>query len=217
MLAGVLHDFRTPMTIISGYAQLMAQLDDPEERSAYAEQILEQFEVMSGMAKEVLAFARGETTILVRRVYLNRFLEQLETQLEHGLKGRGVHLEIDAGYAGIAYFDEQKLMRLAQNFARNAADAMPEGGRFRVATRAEPDSIVFEFSDEGPGIAPELEGRLFELFESGREGGTGLGLAIVKKIVDEHGGTLAYTTSPGEGTTFTVALPRGRASTEPLS
>ena len=211
MLAGVLHDIRTPMTIISGYAQIMAQVHDRDERESYSQQILEQFDVMSGMAKEVLAFARGETTLLVRRVYMNRFLEQLEQQLAHNLAGGGVALEIDAGYAGVAYFDEQKLLRLAQNLARNAADAMAGGGRFRIATRAEDGELVLEFSDDGPGIPPELEGRLFELFESGREGGTGLGLAIVKKIVDEHGGSLRYETLPGEGTTFIVRLPLERA------
>jgi signal transduction histidine kinase len=215
MLAGVLHDIRTPMTIISGYAQLMAQIEDPGERDRYREEILAQFDVMSGMAKEVLAFARGETTILVRKVYLNRFLEQLEKQLRHSFEGRGIELEIDASFAGVAHFDEQKLMRLAQNLARNAADAMPGGGRFRIATRTEGQALILEFSDDGPGIPDELEGRLFDLFESAREGGTGLGLAIVKKIVDEHNGSIRYTTAPGEGTTFTVALPLGRASTEP--
>jgi signal transduction histidine kinase len=216
MLAGVLHDIRTPMTIISGYAQLMAQIDDPVEREHYREEILAQFDVMSGMTKEVLAFARGETTILVRKVYLNRFLEQLEKQLRHSLEGRGIELEIDARFAGVAHFDEQKLMRLAQNLARNAADAMPGGGRLRIATRTEGESLVLEFSDEGPGIPAELEGRLFELFESGREGGTGLGLAIVKKIVDEHNGSIRYASAAGRGTTFTITLPLGgRVASEP--
>ena len=217
MLAGVLHDIRTPMTIISGYAQLMAQMDDPEERHRYTEEILAQFDVMSGMAKEVLAFARGDSTILPRRVYVERFLDQLAQQLEHSLEGCGVELEIEAGYRGVAYFDERKVLRLAQNLARNAADAMPEGGRFRIATRAAEGKLVLEFSDEGPGIPAALEGRLFNMFSSGRKEGSGLGLAIVKKIVEEHHGSIRYDTERGRGTTFIVELPLGRASTEPPS
>ena len=164
----------------------------------------------------MLAFARGETTILVRKVYLNRFLDQVVHQLRHSLEGRGVELALEPSYAGAAYFDEQKMLRLAQNLANNAADAMPDGGRFEIATRADDDHLYLDFADDGPGIPEELEGRLFDMFESAREEGTGLGLAIVKKIVDEHGGVISYETSRGGGTTFTVKLPRSRpAGAEP--
>ena len=213
MLAGVLHDLKTPMTIISGYAQLMAQIEEPEQREAYVEQILRQFDLMSGMTREVLQFARGETNVLVRKVYLHRFLDELVTQLNHALAGRGIELVLDARYTGLAYFDEQKILRVAHNIARNVADAMATGGTFRITTDRDGDQICLEFADSGPGIPPELEGRLFELFASGKEGGTGLGLAIVKKIVDEHGGEVTYDSAPGEGTTFRVRLPAKRPDT----
>ena len=162
---------------------------------------------MSGMTREVLQFARGETTVLVRKVYLHRFIDELVTQLNHALAGRSIELQVDARYTGLAFFDEQKILRLAHNLARNAAEAMTGGGRFTVLTDLHDESLVLEFSDDGPGIPPELEGRLFELFASGKEGGTGLGLAIVKKIVDEHGGKISYSSVSGEGTTFRVLLP----------
>jgi signal transduction histidine kinase len=211
MLAGVLHDLKTPMTIISGYAQLMAQIEDGEQREAYVEQILRQFDLMSGMTREVLQFARGETAVLVRKVYMHRFIDELVTQLNHALAGRGIELEVDAQYTGVAFFDEQKILRLAHNIARNAAEAMDSGGRFTIVTANDDDQLVLEFRDDGPGIPPELEGRLFELFASGKEGGTGLGLAIVKKIVDEHGGEISYQSAPGDGTTFRVCLPAKKA------
>jgi signal transduction histidine kinase len=65
--------------------------------------------------------------------------------------------------------------------------------------------------DTGPGIAPEVRGRMFELFATGKKGGTGLGLAIVKKIVDDHRGTIAAETGD-TGTTFTMTLPIQRAT-----
>jgi nitrogen-specific signal transduction histidine kinase len=68
---------------------------------------------------------------------------------------------------------------------------------------------VFDMSDDGPGIPPELQGRLFELFTSGKKGGTGLGLAIVKKIVDDHHGQITCDSGP-TGTTFRIRLPRQR-------
>ena len=214
MLAGVLHDLKTPMTIVSGYAQLMAQIDDGGQRDAYVEQILKQFDLMSAMTREVLAFARGESNVLIRKVYLHKFLAELHRQLERELAGKEVRLVIEAGYKGAAYFDEQKILRLVHNLARNAVQAMPAGGTFRVATRTEGHELVFEFADTGSGIPPEMEGRLFELFAtSGKKDGTGLGLAIVKKIVDEHRGTIGYESrvagrADGEsGTIFTVRLP----------
>jgi len=209
MLAGVLHDLKTPMTIISGYAQLMAQIEETEQREAYVEQILHQFDLMSGMTREVLAFARGETEVLVRKVYLHRFLDELVTQLKHALAGRGVELHLDAEYTGVAFFDEQKMLRLIHNLARNAADAMPDGGEFRITARADEETLFFEFADTGSGIPMELEGRLFDLFASAKSGGTGLGLAIAKKIVDEHAGEISYSSKPGQ-TVFRVSLPLKR-------
>ena len=210
MLASVLHDLKTPMTIISGYAQLMAQIEDNGQREAYVEQILRQFDLMSGMTREVLAFARGESEVLVRRIYLHKFFDELATQLNHALAGRGITLEMDARYRDVAYFDEQKILRLMHNLARNAADAMPEGGVFRITTQADGDDLVIDVADNGPGIPAELDGRLFDLFSSAKQGGTGLGLAIVKKIVDEHHGQIGYDSHPGEGTRFTIRLPLQR-------
>jgi signal transduction histidine kinase len=212
MLAGVLHDLKTPMTIISGYAQLMAQIDDNAQREAYVDQIQRQFDLMSGMTREVLAFARGETNVLMRKVYLHRFLDEVVSQLRHELAGRDIEVVLEANYRGVAFFDEQKMLRLIHNLARNAAQAMQSGGRFTIATDADDDSLYFTFSDNGPGIPAEMEGRLFEVFATaGRDGGTGLGLAIVKKIVEEHGGTIAYESTPDEGTVFKVTLDLTRA------
>ncbi len=212
MLAGVLHDLKTPMTIISGYAQLMAQIDEVEQREAYVEQILRQFDLMSGMTREVLAFARGETDVFIRKVYLHKFFEEVVTQLKHSLAGRQVALHLDIRYDGIAYLDQQKILRLIHNLARNAADAMAAGGggELRVTASRADGQLRLSLADTGPGIPQEMEGRLFELFASGKEGGTGLGLAIVKKIVDEHRGTISYDSTPGAGTTFHVALPLER-------
>jgi len=188
----------------------MAQMQDGRQREQYVDQILRQFDLMSGMTREVLAFARGETNVLVRKVYMHRFLEDVMTQLEHALAGRNIALGLDAQYTGIAYFDEQAMLRLVHNLARNAAEAMPTGGEFRIATRTSGEHLVFDFADSGGGIPPELEGRLFELFASAKPGGTGLGLAICKKIVDEHGGDISCESVPGRGTTFRVRLPNVR-------
>ncbi len=206
MLAGLLHDLKTPMTIISGYGQLMAASDDSGQREQYVEQIQRQFDLMAGMTREVLAFARGDTDLVVRKVYVNKFGEELATQLGAATAGRGIDFMLEARYDGIAYFDEQKLLRVFHNLARNAVEAMPEGGKLRVTIAKQDDQLVCTVVDSGPGIPAELHGRLFELFATAKKGGTGLGLAIVKKIIDDHHGTIAVETG-ASGTAFVVKLP----------
>jgi signal transduction histidine kinase/putative methionine-R-sulfoxide reductase with GAF domain len=211
MLAGLLHDLKTPMTIISGYAQLMASSDDAEQREKYVEQIQRQFDLLAGMTREVLAFARGDTDLVVRKVYMNKFAEELATQLGAAVAGRGIDFEVEARYDGIAYFDEQKMMRVFHNLTSNAIEAMPEGGRLRVRIDRDADELVLRVIDTGPGIPAHLHGRMFELFASGRKGGTGLGLAIVKRVIDDHKGTITVDTGPG-GTTFTIRMRATRDS-----
>lgn len=214
MLSGVLHDLKTPMTIVSGYAQLMAQTDEAEQRQQYVEQILRQFDSMAAMTREVLAFARGESNVLIRKVFLHKFIEEVRPHLEHEFAGKDIKLEIEMSFRGAAYFDEQKMLRVFHNISRNAAQAMPSGGTFRVVVRQDKDRLVFEFADTGIGIPPEMEGRLFELFAtSGKKDGSGLGLAIVKKIVDEHQGVISYRPNEGgRGTVFTISIPLERAT-----
>ncbi len=100
-------------------------------------------------------------------------------------------------------------MRVFHNLARNAVEAMPEGGKLRVTVDKVDDQLCWWVSDSGHGIPPELRGRLFELFATGKKGGTGLGLAIVKKIIDDHHGTITVETGP-TGTTFVIKLPLQR-------
>jgi signal transduction histidine kinase len=201
------------MTIISGYAQLMASTEETTQREAYVDQILRQFDIMSGMAREVLAFARGDADIFIRKVYLHQYLEEVTTQLRASLAGRNIELDIVAGYDGVAYFDHNKMLRVLHNLARNAADAMPDGGTLRVATSIEEEQLIIEVADTGSGIPPEVQRRLFALFASAKRGGTGLGLAIVKKIVDDHGGAIDWTTG-STGTTFRIRLPKTRGTGE---
>jgi len=211
MLAGLLHDLKTPMTIISGYAQLMAAMDDADQRDKYVDQIQRQFDLMAGMTREVLAFARGATDLVVRKVYVNRFSEELSTQLGAAVQGRGIELQVDVRYDGVAYFDEQKLIRVFHNLASNAIEAMPDGGLLRVVIDRSGDDLVWSVSDTGTGIPDQVRGRLFELFATGRKGGTGLGLAIVKKIIDDHRGTITPD-SGSSGTTFVIRMPVSRST-----
>lgn len=210
MMAGLLHDLKTPMTIISGYGQLMAASNDARQRRGYAEQIQRQFDLLAGLTREVMAFARGATDLVMRKVYVNRFAEELTTQLEAATKGRKIDLHVDATYREVAYFDEHKMLRVFHNLVRNAVEAMPNGGQITIAIEQVDAELVFSVRDSGPGIPPDLRDRMFELFATGRKEGTGLGLAIVKKVMDDHRGTIDVESSSA-GTTFILKLPVQRS------
>jgi len=209
LLSGVMHDMRTPLTVISGYVQLMATAIDPAQRADHARLILKQFDLISAMQREVLEFARGERSILVRKVYLTKFFDDIDKQLGRELDGTGVHLELQLEDRGTARFDESKMTRVLHNLTRNAVEAMgPTGGTLTLRVARENGELVISVSDTGKGIPSEIEGKLFQSFvTAGKRGGTGLGLAIVKKIVDEHAGTITVQSSP-EGATFTLRVPQ---------
>lgn len=214
MLSGVMHDFKNPMTVISGYVQLMSRADDKEMRKTYATSILKQFEQLNQMTHELLAFARGDRNILLRKVFIHKFMDDVSELLKPELASHRVELVFDLEWRNEVWLDEVKMKRAILNLGRNAAEAMaPEGGgQFTIKVWKDEGNqqIVFEFSDTGKGIPKDIRDELFESFVTyGKQDGTGLGLAIVKKIVEDHEGTIDFTTRPDQGTTFVVCLPAG--------
>jgi signal transduction histidine kinase len=213
LLSGVIHDMKTPFMVISGYVQKMEVEGKKAKREQYAGLVLKQFEHLRAMQREVLEFARGERSVLVRRVYLTKFFDDVRGQLESQLASSGVQLVLDLEDKGTARFDEGKLLRIVQNLARNASEAMgTKGGTFTIKVSrdklAADEPVIMTFSDTGPGIPKEIEHRVFESFvTSGKRGGTGLGLAIVKKIAEEHQGTITVSSTP-HGATFVLRLPQ---------
>ena len=103
--------------------------------------------------------------------------------------------------------DAEQLKQVCWNVARNALQAMPEGGTFRIVlTEVEGNRVRLSFTDTGRGMTPEQVERLFEPFTS-TTGGTGLGLSIVYQIIRDHNGTINLRSRQGAGTTITIELP----------
>ncbi|MCB9591724.1 MAG: GAF domain-containing sensor histidine kinase [Sandaracinaceae bacterium] len=210
LLSSVLHDLKTPMTIISGYVQLLAGEEDDDERARLSQSVLRQVELINAMTRETIAFARGDRSVWMRKVYLHRFFSELKEQLERELEGRNVEIKLDLRDRGVARFDEHKIQRAVHNLARNAAEAIgTKGGHFEITVdRQEDGAIVLVFKDDGPGVPEAIRHALFDSFIThGKAGGTGLGLAIVRKVVDDHEGSIRVDSKPGE-TVFTIVLPQ---------
>ncbi|MBM4361063.1 MAG: histidine kinase [Deltaproteobacteria bacterium] len=105
--------------------------------------------------------------------------------------------------------DEAQLRQVLVNLLRNAAEALPGGGNIRVLAEHQPPWVHLEVSDDGPGIAPEIRQRIFELLFTTKAAGTGLGLALARRICEAHGGTLSLESSTA-GARLRVSLPAGR-------
>ena len=116
-----------------------------------------------------------------------------------------------AGVSGAAQGDTGLLRPIVGNLLSNAVKYSPAGRKVAFRVRREDDDAVFEIEDQGIGIASADHAHLFTAFHRGANvghvPGTGLGLAIVKRCVTVHGGTISFTSAPGQGTRFTVRLP----------
>ena len=208
MLAGVLHDLRTPMTVITSCADFLRTEREERRREEFSDRILRQLDVLQKMAEDLMAFARGESRVLVRKVYLHLFLKEMEelVQMEAGDTPLEVVWKTD--YEGVAFFDGDSIRRALLNLVRNGVEAMPGGGTLTFSTGRSDGQVFFKVADTGQGIPRRIRKNLFEAFvTSGKEDGTGLGLALVKQAVNDHGGTVEVETATGKGTTFTIRLP----------
>lgn len=116
-------------------------------------------------------------------------------------------LEMERGLKPIAA-DPELLHRALSNLILNAIEAMPNGGTLTLRTRHEGDRVSVEVSDTGSGLKPEERERLFTPYFTTKQHGTGLGLAILQSVVSDHGGRITVRSNAGEGTTFSIELPR---------
>lgn len=119
---------------------------------------------------------------------------------------RDIHLEQSVPRElPLVMADQEKLAQVLLNLCKNAVEAMPRGGTLTIRGSCAEGQVSLAVSDTGVGVAAEVN--IFEPFTTTKETGTGLGLAIVQQIVATHRGTITYTSTPGQGATFTLTLP----------
>lgn len=212
MASSIIHDFRGPMQIIQGAAEILTFPELPEEKRAGHSQIIcQQVERMANMTQELLDFAKGETRLNRAVLTIEEVLTELNFQAEEFCRNSPVKFDSILQKSFQIWADKEKILRVLVNLVRNAKEAMPEGGAIKVTAFLDGMEGVIQVSDNGSGIAAEIRDRLFEPFATfGKPGGTGLGLALSKKIIDDHGGSIYCESEPGKGTAFTVRLPAGQ-------
>ena len=216
LAAGVAHEVNTPLTGVSSYTQmLLGMLNENDPKHALLQKVRTQAERATNIVNNLLNFSRTGSATEFAEVNVARVLDDTLQLLE--LQMRRSQIEIVRSYATDApgvYGNAGKLQQVFTNLLLNARDAIPDGGRIIISTStAEDGSLVAEISDSGIGIAPENVAKIYDPFYTtkGVGQGTGLGLAVSYGIVQEHTGRITVESTPGEGTTFRIALPAARA------
>lgn len=173
--------------------------------------IHKQVERLGNMIGEVLEFTRpSKSPVTIEKTKFNEFVSDLIADLRQEAANKSVTIETKSPPPAVTIpMDRQRLPHVFRNIIRNAIDSMPHGGRIVLHFKATPGEVITEVEDAGPGISPDIAGRLFEPFAThGKTLGTGLGLSICKRIVEDHHGTISARTKPGRGAVFTFSLPR---------
>lgn len=210
LLAGVLHDLKSPISVASGYAELLAERAGGEEAAEDLAQIKKALGRVTTMAADIVAFARGERRILASRVLVGDLMSEFERQVAPLINAAGVRMAVKLRTTGSVRVDIEKLLRVFYNIVRNAVEAMEHQGGTKLLVEVDQlgGETLFSFTDDGPGVPEKIQGELFDSFvTAGKNQGTGLGLAVAKEIVEAHGGQIEFETVEGQGTTFLVRIP----------
>jgi two-component system phosphate regulon sensor histidine kinase PhoR len=218
-VANVSHELRTPLTAIRGYVE--ALLDDPPppaESRRFLEIIARHSTRMERLVKDLLRLARldaGQESPELVDCDLASVLQGVITDLSAPIEQRRSHVEMRlSADARTAVSDPAKLHDVLRNLIENAVNYAPEGGSVIAEAVREPHVLVLRVLDDGPGIPPADQTRVFERFyrvdksRSRAPGGTGIGLAIVKHLVELLGGTVTAGSRAEGGAVFTVRLPQ---------
>jgi signal transduction histidine kinase len=208
------HDLRNPVGSIQSVCDLMDEAVAANHTAEVRELIPLVRDASSdamGIVNEVLDFTR-KTKIERSPLNLGDLGRQLREKTRHLFEHGSVQLEINVPVDAAITADAPKLQRGLINLIKNACEVLQAKhtvvARVTVTLRLVGNQVVIDVADNGPGIPPEIQGKLFEPFAThGKSGGTGLGLAIVKQIAEAHDGSLSVQSSP-LGAVFTLRFPQ---------
>jgi two-component system phosphate regulon sensor histidine kinase PhoR len=218
-LGNVSHELRTPIFSLQGFLETLLDgaLDDPAVNREFLEKAHKHAMRLNALLSDLIEIARiesGEMKMSFRYFPIADLVRDAIDEMRPAAERKRIDLRLESsGPEGLkAYGDRDRLKQVLINLIDNAIKYTETGGTVRCAAAEEGGKCWVSVSDTGVGIAAEHLPRIFERFyrvdrdRSRQVGGTGLGLAIVKHIVEAHGGSIAVTSTPGTGSTFTVWL-----------
>lgn len=213
MVAGISHEIRNPLGIISSTGELLKQkIGRTDTEVKLADVIVEEADRLNGIVTDFLNFARPQAPNLMP-CKVDEVIKKNLTFLapEINKNSYEVHTRFASDIPEIQA-DPGLLYQAFLNILMNAMQAMPEGGAIYIELSAHGNTLTILFCDEGPGISDETLNKIWEPFFTTKDKGSGLGLSIVRKIIEGHGGDIEIENAPEKGAQVTVTLPANRVA-----
>lgn len=211
------HELRTPITIIRGHLELMNP-EDPEDAAATRELALSELDRMHRLADDLVMLAKADAPGFVEptRTEVGTLLDNV---LDQSRQLGARRWRMDGRVEATALIDPQRITQALLQLAANAVKFSDPGSTVTIGSRLEDGSLVLWVQDQGVGIAPEDQARIFDRFVRGTAGhqveGSGLGLSIVAAIAAGHDGEVRVDSAPGLGSRFTLVLPASDVEIDP--
>ena len=211
--AKVAHELKNPLAAIKGLCQLVARTPDSERTQERLTVVASEISRMETILNEYLSFSRPLEDLRPETLDLAALSRDVVNVLAGRADQAGVTLSIEGG-ATRAQGDPRRLKEALINLVANAIEATPTGGAVMLRVHNGGNDVVVEVEDTGRGIAPDDLKRLGTSFFTTRPNGTGLGVVLAQGVITQHGGSLAYASTVGHGTTATIKLPTAAAAVE---
>jgi signal transduction histidine kinase len=211
-LMSVSHELRTPLTAIRGHVAAVREgvLEDEDAQRRSLEVIAEEALRLERLVGDVLDLAKLDArrfALLREEVDMQALCERAYATFAEEARARGIEYDLELDEGAVLITDGDRVLQIVTNLLSNAIHWTPEGGRVDLGLGAQNGEVRVAVSDTGPGIAPEMEERIFRPFWSGDDGGTGLGLAIARELALALGGRLELHSELGSGSRFVLVLP----------
>ncbi len=216
-VANVSHELKTPVAAITLLAEAIGDaIDEPAAVRRFAGRLTREAERLGAMIGELITLSRLQGADPLPEpavVEVDAVVADAAARSATLAEGAGITLVLAPPGRALILGDRQMLLTALSNLIDNAVNYSPPGTAVSISSAIRAGVVEISVTDRGIGIAPELQGRVFERFfrvdpaRSRATGGTGLGLAIVKHVAANHGGTATVWSKPGTGSTFTLRLP----------
>ena len=221
-IMGISHDLRTPVALIKGYTEAITDgvVTDMDKVKGSLSIIHTKADQLEGMINDLINYVKLNNTDWLQTlefVYLKPILVEFTGSAAATAEAykRNIHVRIDVGPETQVKMDRNLFSRALENIYSNALRYTRDGDSISVEADETEDEVFIRISDTGIGIGEKDLKRIWDIFYRGtnsrREGGMGIGLSVVKTIIDTHGWNIDVTSTLGEGTAFTITIPRNTA------